>query len=579
MNVETIAIPLPSVQADLLAIGLFDGDFRLPDGLAGTPLGDWLPGLVEAKEIPRGVGDVVPLLGPGASGLSATSIVLFGLGNPAKFDAGAAFSAGVAVGKKIASRPRERVAVALPEAGDPASIASALVEGLIVATRGPDLRKAEKARTPSGSLTIVDPTGSTSLASAVERGRIVGEAVNLARELVNTPPAEKTPTLLANRARTIGEADGLAVTVWDKARIEKERFGGLLGVAIGSDEPPAFVILEHRGGGDGPTTALVGKGVTFDSGGLSLKPSASMEDMKSDMTGAAVVLAAMSAIARLGLKANVVGYLAITENMINGKAMRLGDVLTMRNGKTVEVLNTDAEGRLILADALSFASERKPSAIVDLATLTGACIVALGTKVAGLFSNNETLAGSVASASRATGERTWRLPLDDDYKDLLKSSVADLKNVGGKWAGAVTAAKFLEQFVADCPWVHLDIAGPSWAESESAHPRRRRHRLLREDPGQAGGKLGVMSQAPDARFKGQSSSPFPKWKGRVVLTLDDSTGTGSGAKRRCLSPLTRPPGPGTGDRHGPSTARASPRFSGRWRAAPFPVRAVDEARW
>jgi leucyl aminopeptidase len=468
MNVQTIARPLSAVEADLLAIGIFDGEFTLPAGLAGTPLADLLPKLVEAKEISRGVGDVIPLLGPGATGLAANSIVLFGLGNPARFDAGAAFSAGVAVGKKIAGRPRDRVAVALPDSDDPGSIASALVEGLVVATKGPDLRKAEPSRNPYGTLTIVaTPDESAVVTRAVARGLIVGEAVNLARELVNTPPAEKTPTRLAERARMVGDGAGLGVTVWDRARIEEERFGGLLGVSIGSDEPPTFVILEYRQGGTAPTIALVGKGVTFDSGGLSLKPSASMEDMKSDMTGAAVVLAAMSAIARLGLKANVVGYLAITENMINGKAMRLGDVLTMRNGKTVEVLNTDAEGRLILADALSYASEQKPFAIVDLATLTGACIVALGTKMAGLFSNDDRLAASVASASRSTGERTWRMPLDDDFKDLLKSSVADLKNVGGKWAGAVTAAKFLEQFVDACPWAHLDIAGPSWAESEA----------------------------------------------------------------------------------------------------------------
>jgi len=190
--------------------------------------------------------------------------------------------------------------------------------------------------------------------------------------------------------------------------------------------------------------------------------------MKSDMTGAAVVLGTMSAVAQLGLKVNIVGYLAITENMVNGKAMRLGDVLTIRNGKTVEVLNTDAEGRLILADALSYAAEQKPAAILDLATLTGACIVALGTKVAGLFSNDEKFANDVASASKATGERTWRMPLDDDFQDLIKSNVADLKNVGGKWAGAVTASKFLQQFVDGNPWVHLDIAGPSWSDSESA---------------------------------------------------------------------------------------------------------------
>ncbi len=213
--------------------------------------------------------------------------------------------------------------------------------------------------------------------------------MNLARDLANTPPAEKSPARLADRIRLVAEDAGLAVEVWDEKRIEQERFGGLMGVAAGSHEPPRFVVLRHAQGGDAPTLALVGKGVTFDSGGLSLKPSASMEDMKVDMTGAAVVAAAMQAVARLGLPVNLVGYLPLTENMTGGRAMKLGDVLTMRNGKTVEVLNTDAEGRLILADALSYAVEQKPARLIDLATLTGACMVALGTRIAGLFGNDD----------------------------------------------------------------------------------------------------------------------------------------------------------------------------------------------
>ena len=302
----------------------------------------------------------------------------------------------------------------------------------------------------------------------MRRGEIVGEAVNLARDLANTPPAEKYPTRLAEQIRIAATDAGIAVQVWDETRIRQERFGGLLGVAAGSENPPAFVVLDYRKGGDTPPLALVGKGVTFDSGGLSLKPSASMEDMKSDMTGAAVVAATMQAVARLDLKVNVTGYLALTENMTGGRAMKLGDVLTMRNGKTVEVLNTDAEGRLILADALAFAAENRPGRILDLATLTGACMVALGPKVAGLFSNDEDFCQKLLSVCRQTGERAWRLPLDDDYKEQLKSNVADLKNVGGKWGGAITAAKFLEQFVDAKPWIHLDIAGPSWSESENA---------------------------------------------------------------------------------------------------------------
>lgn len=464
MKVQPIRSPLASVSADVLAIGLFDGDAALPAGLEGLSIRETLGRLIEAKDLSRSVGDVVPLLGLKDSGLAASSVVAFGLGTREKYDNGAAFSAGVALGKKLAARPRDRVAVAVPASGDPAAI----VEGLIVGTRAPDLRKSEPSRHPFGTLTIVGPAdASDSFDDAVLRGEVVGHAVNLARDLANTPPSEKSPTGLAARAREAAESAGLSVVVWDEAKIREERFGGLLGVAAGSEQPPAFVILEHRKGGDSPTMAMVGKGVTFDSGGLSLKPSASMEDMKSDMTGAAVVLATMTAIARLGIEANVVGYLVMSENMVNGRAMKLGDVLTMRNGKTVEILNTDAEGRLILADALSYAAEQEPSGILDLATLTGACIVALGTKVAGLFANHDAFASDVIRASSQTGERVWRLPLDDDYRELIKSHVADLKNVGGKWGGAITAAKFLEEFVAGRPWVHLDIAGPSWADSES----------------------------------------------------------------------------------------------------------------
>ncbi len=471
MNVQAARRPLSSVEADTLALGLFEGDSGPTAASVGRDLAATLARLVEGKDLPRGLGDVAPLLGLATrdSGLACGSVVAFGLGKREKFDAGSAYSAGVALGKRLAARERKAVAVALPEAGPDPAVVSSLVAGMIVGTRAAELRKSEPARHPFAELSMIPPEGAAEgFDAAVARGQVLGVAINLARDLANTPPDEKRPTAYAARAKAAGEAAGLTVEVWDEPRIRSERFGGLIGVAAGSEEPPAFVVLEHREGGSGPTLALVGKGVTFDSGGLSLKPSSSMEDMKCDMTGSAVVLAAMTAIARLGLAVNVVGYLAITENMVNGRAMRLGDVLTMRNGKTVEILNTDAEGRLILADALAYAAEQEPAGIVDLATLTGACLVALGNKIAGLFANDEGLAGQVAAASKATGERTWRLPLDDDFQDLLKSHVADLKNVGGKYGGASSAAKFLEQFVGGRPWAHLDIAGPAWADSDSS---------------------------------------------------------------------------------------------------------------
>ena len=469
MNAELLSRPLVSVGADCLAVGVFENQTDAPEALRGTPLGDLIAMLLAEKDLAGGLGETVPIFG--ATGVAAASVVVFGLGSREAFGAGNAFTAGVAVARRLAARKRSSVAVALPDDHDLSVCASALTEGLIVGTRGTDLRKAEPSRHPFGLLQLVIPPGhpaEAALAEAVRRGVVVGESVNLARDLVNTPPAEKPPTRLAARAREVAIASGFGIEIWDVDRIRTERFGGLLGVSAGSDEPPAFVVLDYAQGGDSSPLALVGKGITFDSGGLSLKPSASMEDMKCDMTGAAVVLATLSAAARLKLPVNHRGYLVLAENMTGGRAMKLGDVLTMRNGKTVEVMNTDAEGRLVLADALSYAVESRPSHLIDLATLTGACMVALGTKVAGLFSNNDGFAAEVADAARGVGERTWRMPLDDDYKDGLKSQVADLKNVGGKWGGAVTAAKFLEQFVGDTPWVHLDIAGPSWSETESA---------------------------------------------------------------------------------------------------------------
>ncbi len=472
MNITLLREPVTEVKVQWLVLGLYENETERPEVLGETGAGKVVERLLSEKEVAGTLGELTVLHAP--SGLGAESMLLVGLGPRARFDAGAAYSAGVAAAKRLAGKSRDTVALVLPTSGtiDAKEIASAIIEGAVVGTRGTGLRKTEPNRHAFGTLSLVIPTDpsdgrSTALESGIRRGEIVGGAINLARDLANTPPAEKPPIKLAERIQLLATDAGIVVESWDETRIEKERFGGLRGVSAGSEEPPRFLILDYRRGGESPTLALVGKGVTFDSGGLSLKPSASMEDMKCDMTGAAVVAATMQAIARLELPVNVTGYVALTENMTGGQAMKLGDVLTMRNGKTVEVLNTDAEGRLILADALSYAVEKRPHRLLDLATLTGACMVALGTKVAGLFGNDDHFCQDVLAACQQSGERAWRLPLDEDYKEALKSQVADLKNVGGKWGGAVTAAKFLEQFVGNTPWIHLDIAGPSWAETDS----------------------------------------------------------------------------------------------------------------
>lgn len=468
MRIRTAVQPAAEWDGGWLALGLFEEELAAPAPWGGFPIAGIIARLAAAKDLTGSLGEALVLHGD--HGPRATSLILFGLGKREKFDEGRATSAAIAATKAIAGKARDSVAMILPVGVDAATAAQAFAQGAIIGTRSPGLKKGEPNRHPFGELTLIgEDDDPAALEAAATRGEIIGNAVNLARDLINTPPAEKSPTAIAERARAFATKAGLKVTVWGEEKLHQERFGGLLAVGAGSDEPPAFVIAEYRGAGEeAPTYALVGKGVCFDSGGLSLKPSASMEDMKADMSGAAAVLSALQAIARLKVPVNLIGYCPFAENMTGGEAMKLGDVLTIRNGKTVEVLNTDAEGRLILADALSYAAESQPAAIVDLATLTGACVVALGTKTAGLFANNDEVAGRVQAAADRAGERIWRLPLDETAKDALKSQVADLKNVGGKWGGAITAAKFLEQFVDGIPWAHLDIAGPAWSDSETS---------------------------------------------------------------------------------------------------------------
>jgi leucyl aminopeptidase len=308
----------------------------------------------------------------------------------------------------------------------------------------------------------------------VERGTRIARAVCLARDLVNEPPSSMTPRRLAEIAgEELGAHSRVTLEVWDEQRIADERLGGLLGVARGSAEPPRLIRAtyepDHPLEVDGrvPHVVLVGKGITFDSGGLSLKTAGGMETMKTDMSGAAAVIAALSACADLGIRVKVTGVTPVTENMPGGRATKPGDVLTIRNGKTIEVLNTDAEGRLVLADGLSLAAELEPDAIIDLATLTGACVVALGNSVAGLFGNDDELSQRVAAASARAGEATWPLPMPEMYQRHIESDIADMKNIGkAGQAGAIAAALLLARFVDEVPWVHLDIAGPARSDDD-----------------------------------------------------------------------------------------------------------------
>ncbi len=299
---------------------------------------------------------------------------------------------------------------------------------------------------------------------AVERGRILAEAQNKVREIVTLPGNLVTPSRLASEARDMGAEHGFRTEVWSAERLEEEGFGALLAVAQGSAEPPCFIEMEHEGDGGDPYV-VVGKGVTFDSGGISLKPSLHMEDMKHDMAGAAAVLGIMATAARLGIAQRVIGLVPATENLPSGTAVKPGDVVRGLSGKSIEVINTDAEGRLILSDALTYAQRLSPKAIIDMATLTGACVVALGHYAAGLLSPSAELAGDLAAAGKVTGERAWPLPMWKRYRSLLNSDIADIKNIGDRSAGTITAAWFLRDFVSeDVSWAHLDIAGTAWAK-------------------------------------------------------------------------------------------------------------------
>jgi leucyl aminopeptidase len=415
--------------------------------------------LKDQKEITGKHAEVTTLLAP--AGVAASQVVILGLGRRAELDQGTVFRAVAAAAKTLAAKPRQRVAWHVADAWSP-ELVQAGICGAMVACQGQDLFRAER---KLHAFTELSWCGDDQ--AALDAAVVIAESIQLVRELVNRPASEIYPDSFAERAQEVARQAGLSIEIWDERQLAAERCGALLAVAQGSARPPRLVVLHYQGGSaEQPLLALVGKGVTFDSGGLSLKPTDSMKTMKGDMAGAATVLAATQAIARLRLPVNVVAFAGMVENMIGGNAFKLGDVLRARNGKTIEVLNTDAEGRLVLADVLDVAVQRGAARIVDLATLTGACMVALGTDVAGLMTNNQAWCDQVAAAARTCGEPVWQLPMFPEYAEQIKSNVADIKNTGeGRWGGAITAAKFLEEFVQQKPWVHIDIAGPSFFET------------------------------------------------------------------------------------------------------------------
>ncbi|MFQ5588882.1 MAG: leucyl aminopeptidase [Nitrospiria bacterium] len=352
--------------------------------------------------------------------------------------------------------------------GSAKGLSQALVEGVILSLYECDRLKTNKKKNKklkTCTLVVDHERDASAAESGGQRGRVIAEGVCFARDLCSLPSNVVTPTYLAKEAAKIAESEQISLEVLEQEEIQSMGMGAFHAVTQGSETPPRFIVLQYQGAPQGKRkrpVALIGKSVTFDTGGISLKPSENMEQMKYDMSGGAVVLGVMNIIARLRPPINLVAVLPATDNMPSGKAVHPGDVVTSLSGKSVEIVNTDAEGRLCLADALSYATRFKPAAMIDLATLTGACVVALGQHAMGMMGNNSRLLSKVQAAGAAVGERTWELPLWDDYFNQIESDVADLQNVGGRAAGTITAGLFLKQFVNEIPWVHLDIAGTSW---------------------------------------------------------------------------------------------------------------------
>lgn len=475
MNIQLVTQPWQAVAADWLIVGLPE-----PVTLAGEikTLDEALSGgisrLQKSGDLTGKLAELVAVRD--AHPLEAKRLLFVGLGKPAELTRASFEKACMTAARHVSEKKGTSVAFAVPTLQSVSLSVADIVETIALAATvgsiGQGIYKAEPGRFPFDEVSILldRSADKTAADAAARRGHILGEAINVVRELVNRPAQDLYPESFAQRAQELAEDFGLSCGILDESKLKQEKMGSLLAVAQGSARPPRVVVLGYDGGASGgPRLAIIGKGVTFDSGGLSIKPTDGMLTMKCDMAGAATVLGAMLAAARLKLAVNITGYLGLVENMISGNSYKLGDVLTARTGTTIEVNNTDAEGRLVLADVLSYAVDEGADKLIDLATLTGGCVVALGEDVTGVFTNNQPWCNAVLAAAGRAGEDAWQLPMFDSFAEQLKSDVADVKNTGTRWGGAITAAKFLEKFVSKKPWVHLDIAGPAFASSSKPY--------------------------------------------------------------------------------------------------------------
>jgi len=474
MEIKVVAGDIAKTEADAIMVPFFEGMER-PEGDIATmdkALDGAISQLISQDEIKGKLNEITIIHSLGK--LPAARAVIAGLGKQQELSQDKVRGAIAKACRLLRQKEVSSIATTAQGAGiagiTPEGAAQAITEGALLGIysfRRHITREAEYGEIKQLLIVSSDESGLPALEQGCHQGKVMAEAANLARDMVNEPANHMTPTHMAEMAKKLAATCGLELTVLEREQMQELGMGALLGVAQGSRQPPKFMVLHYRGDDSGEIdVALLGKGITFDSGGISIKPSAKMDEMKGDMAGGAAVMAAISAIAQLKPKINVMAIIPATENLPGENALKPGDVLTAMSGKTIEIISTDAEGRLALADALGYARKFNAKSIVDVATLTGACVIALGTVCTGAFTNNQELVDKVIAAGAGAGELIWQMPMYDQYKKQNKSNVADIKNVGGRDGGAITAAQFLAEFAGDTPWVHLDIAGTSMTDKE-----------------------------------------------------------------------------------------------------------------
>jgi leucyl aminopeptidase len=469
MKTNLVSSSPPEVETEcLVAVVLDRGEKDKTDAYVATSdkaVQDAAADAISSGEV-KGKSFEVTLLHRPAK-LKAKRLLLLGGGKTSKFASSELRRLAGAAVRTLKAKGLRSFAFLVPEKEIKREEAvQAIVEGAFVGNFDPDVYKSDRKDEKIDELSLIARGDGAALQKAMEEARIIGESQNFTRQLVNEPSNRMTPTILADYAKKMAQEVGLKCEVYGADKIKELKMGAFWGVAQGSEEPPALIVLRYEPAGapEKPVLGLVGKGITFDTGGISIKPSDGMEKMKYDMAGGATMLGAMRAIALLKPKVKVTAIVCATENMPSGKAQKPGDVQIAMSGKSIEIINTDAEGRLVLADGLCYARQLGCTHLVDAATLTGAVVVALGYANAGVFANDDAMYERFTRALARAGEKMWRLPLDDEYKEQIRSNIADLTNTGGRYGGAITAAMFLKEFAEDTPWMHLDIAGTAWME-------------------------------------------------------------------------------------------------------------------